>query len=226
VALVLIDAGGASREAVRSAITHDNNIVLAALLKADPSLANTEVDGDMPLYHATNSTHATVERTKLLLAAGADPNAAGRRGTALHAAGRDADIVRTLLQGGARPDIVDRDGVTPLSMACDKNWPDIVELLLDAGADVQTCDPCFWEPLAAAKGKGRTAIARALGGGAKRSHGAMSMTVPDGIEDFTLVVPPGRRVAVHVVPGKGESASERVLGSVCESLARSFTAGR
>lgn len=53
--------------------------------------------------------------------------------TALHSAAEvgDAWMVRTLLTYGAQPNVQDRWGITPLSMAVRKNFPGVVQVLLD-----------------------------------------------------------------------------------------------
>ncbi len=65
-------------------------------------------------------------------------NVRGERGEgALHivARGRDLTWLRYLLSNGARPDIQDDDGVTPLIIAAQIGWRDGAEVLLERGAN-------------------------------------------------------------------------------------------
>ncbi|KAL7990246.1 hypothetical protein Chor_010600 [Crotalus horridus] len=76
----------------------------------------------------------------------------------LEAAGRnDVEEVQQLLQNGLSPDLCNEDGLTALHQAllpspqcCIDDYGQIVELLLEAGADVNACDSELWTPLHAA----------------------------------------------------------------------------
>src|SRR6516225_123452 len=70
-----------------------------------------------------------------MIAAGADVNAAQGDGTTpLHWAAYkiDADLVRALLQRGAKPDVVNNYGSSPLAEAVKTANAGIVKMLLDA----------------------------------------------------------------------------------------------
>jgi len=87
--------------------------------------------GCTPLFYA--SGHPTALRA--LLDAGADPNAKATRGhTALHSAAEMGfrDAAEILLEYGARTDLPDSEGRTPIDLAED---PEVVELLLAHGAN-------------------------------------------------------------------------------------------
>jgi ankyrin repeat protein len=71
--------------------------------------------------------------------------------TPLHEAVRNChiDAIRVLLTNGANVDIRDKCGITPLmgaAMWCNKH-PNIIELLLDYGADINAVDGRLWTPL-------------------------------------------------------------------------------
>ncbi|KAM4687551.1 protein phosphatase 1 regulatory subunit 16A [Discoglossus pictus] len=71
--------------------------------------------------------------------------------TLLEAAARnDVDEVRQLLQDGFSPNLYNEDGLTALHQCCIDDYEGVVQLLLDAGADVNACDSELWTPLHAA----------------------------------------------------------------------------
>lgn len=76
----------------------------------------------------------------VLLAAGADPDAADPRGTKPLLFVKDAGVARRLLEAGADPDAQDRLGVTALMAAVSLGDGDIVDVLLEAGADPDSSD--------------------------------------------------------------------------------------
>ena len=78
-----------------------------------------------------------VDMIQLLLAQGADVNAQGPAGPALMsatAAGTE-ELVQLLLSAGAKADLTDDRGETPLAVAASQNNAKIVRRLLEAGAD-------------------------------------------------------------------------------------------
>ncbi len=91
---------------------------LEALLDAEPEDVNAySADGWTPLHLA--AAFAGPDSVKLLLAAGADVNAVSTTGeTPLHyGAQASDDIVRFLVQSGAKIDVKDKRGRTPVEMA-------------------------------------------------------------------------------------------------------------
>ncbi|XP_061463137.1 protein phosphatase 1 regulatory subunit 16A isoform X2 [Rhineura floridana] len=58
--------------------------------------------------------------------------------------------VRQFLQSGLSPNLYNEDGLTALHQCCIDDYRDIVELLLEARADVNACDSELWTPLHAA----------------------------------------------------------------------------
>src|SRR5688572_26569754 len=77
------------------------------------------------------------ECVNLILAAGADLYATGRRYNVLTLAAGDSDveILRLLLAAGADPNLPDEDGTTPLVHAAECDAVESARLLLQAGAD-------------------------------------------------------------------------------------------
>ncbi|XP_015680459.1 protein phosphatase 1 regulatory subunit 16A [Protobothrops mucrosquamatus] len=77
----------------------------------------------------------------------------------LEAAGRnDVEEVQQLLQKGLSPDLCNEDGLTALHQCCIDDYGQIVELLLEAGADANACDSELWTPLHAAATCGHLAL--------------------------------------------------------------------
>lgn len=83
-----------------------------------PSVTMRSPAGNTPLHVA--ATRGDRNAVRLLLEAGADPNAAGERGcTPLHLAleGQHVQVVRMLVAAGGQLDTRNHDGVTPRDMA-------------------------------------------------------------------------------------------------------------
>jgi ankyrin repeat protein len=103
---------------------------------ADPNLANRF--GFTPLHEAAIVRNAAM--LELLLDAGGDANATfGEGETVLMTAARagDAESVRALLAHGGLPDATENwHGQTALMWAAIENHADVVQLLIDAGAEV------------------------------------------------------------------------------------------
>jgi hypothetical protein len=145
-----------------AAIVDDDPARVEALLEANPHLA-TRAIADARLYtagirhwvyvgdtalHLAAAGHR-VEIVRLLLAAGAGPNAAGnhRRSGPLHYAadgcagcagwGPESQVktIRALLDAGAPVNAQDKNGATPLHRAVRTRCAAAVRCLLEAGAD-------------------------------------------------------------------------------------------
>ena len=144
-----------------AAIIDDDRTQVKVSLKSDPSLAKSGTAGDDRLdakiahwiYTGDTPLHVAaagyrVEIAHLLLAAGADPNAAKNRRAAqpLHYAAdgslenpawdanRQVAMVCLLLESGAAIDAQDKNGATPLHRAVRTRCAAAVQCLLTAGA--------------------------------------------------------------------------------------------
>ena len=75
----------------------------------------------------------------------------------------DVDAVRALLEDGADPDFAQGDGLTALHLAAREGYPDIVDLLIGAGAETgATTRIGDYTPLHLAGGSGHAGVVRAL----------------------------------------------------------------
>src|SRR5437879_3995682 len=151
-----------SMDAILTAILDDDRPRVRKLLKADPRLATCLIDaarlyqskivhwiyvGDTALHLAAAGYR--VEIVRLLLAAGADPNAAEnhRQSSPLHYAAdgfiggpawdakRQVETIRQLLRKGANIHLQDKNGATPLHRAVRTRCAAAVRCLLRAGSD-------------------------------------------------------------------------------------------
>ena len=148
--------------ALLQAILDDDRTRAKILLKSDRSLATRRIEkpklyrsqifhwiyaGDTALHLAAAGYR--VEIARLLLAAGANPNAAAnhRQSGPLHYAAdgyvngplwdakRQVQTIRCLLDAGADVNAQDKNGATPLHRAVRTRCADAVKCLLEAGAD-------------------------------------------------------------------------------------------
>lgn len=103
--------------------------------------ARTPVYGFTPLYIVCHDS-STLECAKLLIAAGADVNLTSEgkgNWTPLHVAcstGLSAEYIKLLLSAGANINVqTDKEGWTPLYLACRFGHVHVAQTLLEAGAD-------------------------------------------------------------------------------------------
>lgn len=138
-------------------------------LQSEPALANaaTSKTRDSPLMRAAEFSQSRV--VEILLAHGADPNAADVNGrTALITASYvgDALTVAKLLAANADPNAADSPyGFTPLLNATFKGHVEVVKLLLAAGANPSIRAKDGRSPLDIAKQHGSADLAAMLGSG-------------------------------------------------------------
>lgn len=101
---------------------------------------NGLIDGeDIPLVEASSA--GNIEGVRLLLAAGADVTKTNHLGnTPLHRA-KNGEIARMLLDAGAKVDALNNIYAPPSVHATEYNHPDVLTLLVEAGADVNYYNP-------------------------------------------------------------------------------------
>ena len=128
------------------AAAHGSTEMLVRLLGARSDVGlNSTLDGRTMLHCAAASLHST--NSNLLLERGIDPNVQDSQGkTALHLVVPQKDgvnLARLLVARGARVDIRDTKGLTPLMLANAES----IKLLADKGADLALQDPDGNTPL-------------------------------------------------------------------------------
>ena len=72
------------------------------------------------------------------------------------------DVIQLLLKRGAKPNIADKLGMTPLQWTARKGNRDVVQLLLDSGAKPNIADREGWTPLHEAASSGHKDIVQLL----------------------------------------------------------------
>ena len=124
------------------------------MLPSLPTYPPTHLPTDLLRLHEA-AFQGQAEAARHLLAAGANPDAAGKGGTcALHLAARHGhlDVARALCDAGASPLIADGKGLSPLHLAVRYGRVAIARLLLDAGATTDAVDRNGATPLHSAVG--------------------------------------------------------------------------
>jgi ankyrin repeat protein len=130
------------------------------LLSHGASLEQRDLSLDSPLHTAANWGHA--ELVRQLIAIGARPETTNHKGwTPLSYAlyKQNREIVRALLEGGADPDFSGTSS-PPLLFAIER--PDMIELLLSHGADINRLDPAGESALMLATRLDRPDVVRLL----------------------------------------------------------------
>lgn len=133
------------------AVQEENNKIAMLLVSRgadmNVSVPDSGYKGSYNTAFETAILYGSANLVKFMIEKGAEVNAGEGDITPLHRAER-ADIVKLLLDGGAKVDAKDFDGNTPLMSSGDA---DIVRLLIERGANVNAVNK-----------KGETALTRAL----------------------------------------------------------------
>ena len=114
-----------------------------------------------------------VETAKMLLEAGAHPDTSSANefkvrpihsATAHREAGVSLELVRTLLESGADPNVAQAGGWTPLHAVAAHGREEIAKLLVESGASLQARSEDGRTPLEMAQAKGHAGLETLLGG--------------------------------------------------------------
>jgi ankyrin repeat protein len=160
------------RSALHIAAAYAPYAIVATLVSKGASVAGRDAEGKTPLHDAASRPDEAARVIGLLARSpGADVNARTVVGwTPLHyAATRTAEAVRALLAAGAAVDArLPTTLARPLHFAVEGGKPDIVQALVDAGADPTAPDFRGRTPMQMAVTSGRQAIVRILQSAPKR----------------------------------------------------------
>ena len=168
--VTMLAAGAAPDTPLADAAMRGDLEAVRALLRQGTEVNAAQGDGMTALHWAAE--HGNANMAKMLVYAGADPDAATRIGlhTPLHVAAEagSAEVVRALLDGGARAGATTSTGVTPLHFAAMSGNADAVTALVEHHADVNARETSWGQtPLMFAASKGRVDALKTL-----LAHGA------------------------------------------------------
>jgi len=193
-------------------------------LAQQPALVNTPgPDGTSALHWAVRA--GDLAMVKLLLTAGADPNAANRYGvTPLSLAAENSSapnsktLVETLLNAGADP-----KGPTILMTAAHAGNPDVVRLLAARGANVNQTEPTRGETalMWAASENHPEAIQVLIEHGVDPNARSTTLTFPKdrfGLEGVVTVLPRGGWTALMYAARQGSLEAARALAEAGANL--------
>lgn len=112
-----------------AAVEGKTEFVRAMLAQKLVDVNLVDIDGCSAVYYAAANGHEQVLR--VLLENGGDPNVVSIRRTPLHCATewRRVECVTLLLAHGADTSVVDKSGLTPLEVAREKRFDELVEML-------------------------------------------------------------------------------------------------
>ncbi|KAG8510294.1 Ankyrin repeat and death domain-containing protein 1A [Galemys pyrenaicus] len=137
------DHGAKDKEgntALHLAAGRGHRAVLQRLVDIGLELEEQNAEGLTALHAAAGELHP--DCVQLLLRAGSNVNALTRKKqSCLHyaALGGSEDVARALIHAGGRTDVADH-GASPMHLAVRHNFPALVELLIDAGGDLDATD--------------------------------------------------------------------------------------
>ena len=124
---------------MRRALRHDPSLVTALVRAPDIQPTSPLTYVGMARFYGYAPHQRTGELAKVLLEAGADKDDEKSGSPLICAASHgDADVVRTLLDAGADVELTDNPPETALRLAAAFGYPEVVDLLIAAGARPQS----------------------------------------------------------------------------------------
>ena len=148
----------------RRAIKEGNLKAISKMLAKglDPNIADDQTLLDYAVKQSFKLEG--LEIVRLLLEAGADPNASGKR-SPLHYVSHHRGLVETarlLLEAGADPNVADRNGQTPLHWVAVYNLVEMAGMLIGGGANPNAVDKRGRTPLHISANEGSIGTTRVL----------------------------------------------------------------
>jgi ankyrin repeat protein len=133
-----IDAGDV--DALRDALRNHPTLVTALMSAPDIQATSPLTYVGMARFYGYASHDRTGELARVLLEAGADKDDETKNGSPLICAAShgDAHVVRALLDAGADVELTDNPAETALRLAAAFGYPEVVDLLVAAGARPQS----------------------------------------------------------------------------------------
>jgi ankyrin repeat protein len=163
-----VDPRERDRELIARCAAHEIDLALVLLRNgADPNARPDPFDRDQRTPAIIAATEPDLRLLRELILRGADLNLAIGGLTPLIAATRDSwsgriESVQTLLTNGARTDVADAAGDSPLHHAARTRDPIVAAMLLDAGADVARTNAEGLTPIGVACRAANEAVVRLL----------------------------------------------------------------
>lgn len=159
-----------------------------------------------PLDDAAKS--GDVETVKKLISEGADVNAKGSFGTALHWAAMNghAEVVEALISAGADTEALSEQLGMPIHVATRRDHPDVVKKLIDTGADINARTREQFTPLHFAALDGRLESAEVL-----IANGADVNAIADAPGNTLWGL--GETIALHLAINNGHQEIAAILRS-------------
>ncbi len=212
---------------VADAAMDNDPAAVRELLDAGAEVNAPRGDGMTALHWA--AVHGNAEIARLLLEAGAEPEAATRLGAhrPLHVASREgnAEIVALLVEAGADAGALTETGATPLHFAAAAGSVDAVRALVEHGSPVDAPEPGWGQtPLMFAAERGRTgAVRELLAAGADATIAARVMDLVER-DILDRDSERRRRTEIAAIRGGTDAQSYPVESGVAGRVAQSSSA--
>jgi ankyrin repeat protein len=209
-------AGAAERPAVIDAARRGDRAALGALIQKKADVNQPDGDGTTALHWA--AYRDDLESAELLLAAGANVNAANDLGATplWNASTNAAAVAKRLLEAGANPTLALLAGETPLMAAARAGQAEVAALLLAKGANANARGPRGQTALMWAVSGRHPQVVKALVGRADvhaRSDEWREMMAvpPHGLPQYNKIIPHGRDTAMLFAARVGDLESAKLL---------------
>ena len=201
-------SGKENDTALMFAVNRGHENVAAALLKNGADVNATNDYGQAALHTAVFSGHPNI--VLLLIEHGADVNQPSRRGYPLHIAAGHAssnrvEIVKLLLENGAKVDVRAKNHSTPLHWTDEDKGAEVAKLLINHGANVNAVSKINETPLHWSARKEELAVMKVL-----INHGAIIDSKNYvGMTPLLVAAKKGKSRAVELLLDNGANVNAR-----------------